>query len=143
MEEDALSTAPTRETSPALGPNCPKVDTVLPPSLLLNVGPPKPQPPDASSDESLAAVQAVSRTAELAELRTRRCVTSRPRPECPICLTPFDEPTYPSARASGAFECAQDAHDLCYQCAYRLLLDAVSRIEDSAQKAFRCPLCGT
>lgn len=128
--DGACSAAPTRESSPA-----------LPPSAKLGAEPQVPRLLLVDTDAALLRRLAVAREAELEVLRAQRCVSARARPECPVCLCPFDDAgTYPSARPSEcAFECGR--HDVCYGCAHRLLVTAMTHMGEETKKAFRCPLC--
>ena len=95
----------------------------------------------ADAESHLAAVQAAELlTTELRELTALRCVSERPRDECPVCMEPYDEGPgcYPSARAAGAFECE---HSLCYGCSRKLLVTAAAAGAERASLVFRCPLC--
>ena len=95
----------------------------------------------ADADSHLAAAQAAELlTAELRALTALRCVSELPRDECPVCMEPYDEGPgcYPSARATGAFECE---HSLCFGCSRRLLVTAAAAGAERASLVFRCPLC--
>ena len=91
----------------------------------------------AAQTKDLLKSSRAALTTELNSLRSLRCVAAFVDEECPICLAPYPEPRFPTARLRrGAFSCE---HAVCHDCCIRLLVVEAEVV--SGGRAARCPLC--
>lgn len=109
------------------------------PYLTINNKSPTPPINDSSPSPPLTPAKAhifrEQRTEEISRIQCLRRVSSSYDEDCPVCLSPFPEQSYPMPRIPrGGFECN---HAVCYDCNLRLLKISATTIQGN----YRCPLC--